>query len=256
MGPDTSGDLGSILGIWGHPDDEAWLSAGLMMRAVEAGKRVVCVTATKGEAGFPDDDPRSLTERAEVREAELANCLALMGVTEHRYLGYLDGRCSEVPDDEAVATLVSVLTEVRPDTVLTFGPDGATGHSDHIATCRWTTRAVEEAGLGDVQLMYATKTPQWRDAFMAGVDQSTVMMIDGLEPEVMDLDDIAVWFTLDDQLAARKVAAMRAQVSQIEDLAQEVGIAAFTELVREEFFRTPLPSDIDMIEYAKSLRHS
>ena len=35
MGPDTRGDVGSILGIWGHPDDEAYLAAGLMMRAVE-----------------------------------------------------------------------------------------------------------------------------------------------------------------------------------------------------------------------------
>ena len=34
MKPDTTGDLGSILGVWGHPDDEAWLSSGLMMRAV------------------------------------------------------------------------------------------------------------------------------------------------------------------------------------------------------------------------------
>ncbi len=34
MSPDTSGDLGTVLGIWAHPDDEAYLSAGLMMRAV------------------------------------------------------------------------------------------------------------------------------------------------------------------------------------------------------------------------------
>ncbi|MEP6666221.1 MAG: PIG-L family deacetylase, partial [Nocardioidaceae bacterium] len=68
MGPDTHGDLGSILGIWGHPDDEAYLTAGLMMRAVEAGHRVTCVTATKGEAGFPADDTRSDQERMAVRE--------------------------------------------------------------------------------------------------------------------------------------------------------------------------------------------
>src|ERR671922_141060 len=39
-------DLGTILGVWAHPDDEAYLSAGLMARAVRNGSRVVCVTAT------------------------------------------------------------------------------------------------------------------------------------------------------------------------------------------------------------------
>ena len=49
-------ELGTILGIWAHPDDEAWLSAGLMARAVDAGSRIVCVTATRGELGVQDAD--------------------------------------------------------------------------------------------------------------------------------------------------------------------------------------------------------
>jgi len=78
MATDTSGDLGSILGVWGHPDDEAYLSAGLMALAVDAGRRVVCVTATRGEAGFPTNDPRSVDERKTLRQAELAACLAVL----------------------------------------------------------------------------------------------------------------------------------------------------------------------------------
>jgi LmbE family N-acetylglucosaminyl deacetylase len=57
MSPDTTGDLGTVLGVWGHPDDEAYLSAGLMMRALTNGHRVVCVTATRGEAGFSGRRP-------------------------------------------------------------------------------------------------------------------------------------------------------------------------------------------------------
>jgi len=169
MGPDTRGHVGSILGIWGHLDDEAYLAAGLMMRAVEGGRRVTCVTVTKGECGFPPDDPRSTSERIAVRESELASCLSLLGVTDHRWLGYGDGQCARVPDEEAAATLAAIITEVRPDTVLTFGPDGGTGHSDHIAACRWTTLAVQLAGLGDTRLMYTTKTRRWHDEFFAGV---------------------------------------------------------------------------------------
>ena len=140
------------------------------MRAVEGGRRVTCVTATTGECGFPPDDTRSTSEPIAVREYELASCLSLLGVTEHRWLGYGDGQFARVPDEEAAATLGAIITEVRPDTVLTFGPEGGgTGHSDHIAACRWTTRAVQLAGLGDTRLMYATKTRRWHDEFFAGV---------------------------------------------------------------------------------------
>ena len=47
-------DLGTVLGVWAHPDDEAYLSGGLMAMARDAGSRVVCVTATRGELGTPD----------------------------------------------------------------------------------------------------------------------------------------------------------------------------------------------------------
>src|SRR5918998_1048475 len=47
-------ELGTILGIWAHPDDEAYLSGGLMAMARDNGSRVVCVTATRGELGTPD----------------------------------------------------------------------------------------------------------------------------------------------------------------------------------------------------------
>jgi LmbE family N-acetylglucosaminyl deacetylase len=145
MTVNTTGEIGDVVGVWAHPDDEAYLSAGLMAQAVAAGRRCVCVTATKGEAGFRDDDPRSVEERSRVREAELATCLDILGVTEHRWLGYADGRCAEVDDDEGATRLAAVIDEVRPDTVLTFGPDGGTGHTDHIAACRWTTAAVDRA---------------------------------------------------------------------------------------------------------------
>ena len=46
-------ELGTVLGVWAHPDDEAFLTAGLMAAARENRQRVVCVTATLGERGTP-----------------------------------------------------------------------------------------------------------------------------------------------------------------------------------------------------------
>ena len=145
MVTDRTGNVGTILGVWGDPDEEAYVSAGLMARAVGAGHRVVCVTATRGEAGFPAADRRSVADRKALREKELADCLAILGVPEHHYLGFPDGGCGAVPDDEAVAAIAALIDEVQPDSVLTFGPDGGTGHQDHIAACRWTTIAFDRS---------------------------------------------------------------------------------------------------------------
>ena len=49
-------ELGTILGVWAHPDDETYLSAGLMAAAADAGSRVVCITATRGEGGSMDEE--------------------------------------------------------------------------------------------------------------------------------------------------------------------------------------------------------
>ena len=95
--------LGTILGVWAHPDDETWLCAGLMARAVRAGDRVVCITATRGELGSPDEERwPSGAPLAAVRTAEMAAALAVLGVTEHHWLDYPDGGCAGVDQDEAV----------------------------------------------------------------------------------------------------------------------------------------------------------
>lgn len=247
----TDFDLGTILGVWAHPDDEAWLSAGLMAHAAAAGRRVMCVTATRGEAGFPGDDPRSVTERQHVRSTELAASLEILGVTEHHWLGYRDGECDKVPDSEAVPVIESLIAQIRPDTVLTFGPDGATGHPDHLAAFRWTTRAFERAAIPGSRLLYATQSREWTDTYID--DHADFMMIDGLEPESVTNSELAVWFTCDDELLERKVRAMRAQASQIEPIVADAGLEAFSAMVREEFFRLPRPTDMEMHDAVRAL---
>jgi LmbE family N-acetylglucosaminyl deacetylase len=235
-------ELGSVLGVWGHPDDEAYLSAGLMMGALAAGNRAVCITATRGEAGFPDDDPRSLEERAAVRETELAACFDVLGVTEHHWLSYPDGACDQVPDAEPVERLCELIEEVRPDTVLTFSPDGQTGHVDHIAASRWTTLACRRAA-PDVPLFYAVMTPEWAADFMdaAAIDQ--VMMVEGMEPPTIPASDLSLWHVLDDPLLDRKVRALRAQESQVEPLVIQMGEHRFRQINRDEMFRLASADD-------------
>src|SRR4029079_5500641 len=84
-------ELGTILGIWAHPDDEAYLSAGLMALACDNGQRVVCVTATRGESGTPDPVAWPPDRLAAERTREMARCLDVLGVREHHWLPYRDG---------------------------------------------------------------------------------------------------------------------------------------------------------------------
>jgi len=149
-------ELGTILGLWAHPDDETYLSAGLMAAAVRAGSRVACVTATRGEAGTWDEKRWPTPKMGEIREAELARCFEILGVKEHHWLEVYDGTAHEVPLEDGVQKMLPFVEEVQPDTVLTFGPDGMTGHLDHKAGSMWATEAFRLAGKKGANLYYAT----------------------------------------------------------------------------------------------------
>lgn len=234
--------LGTVLGVWAHPDDEAYLSSGLMMGALAAGNRVVCLTATRGEAGFPGDDPRSVDERAAVREDELAACLSVLGVSEHHWLAYADGGCADVDVDQAVAAVAGIVGAVQPDTVLTFGPDGGTWHPDHIATSRWTTLACRAAA-PDADLYYATKTDEWTADFLTAEVVQQVMMAEGPLPPTTATDDLAIWHVLDDEHLDRKVEGLLAQASQILPLVEQTSLEWFRSINRDELFRRPSLDD-------------
>ena len=232
-------DLGTILAVWAHPDDESYSCAGLMADAVARGRRVVCVTATRGELGSTDETrwPPG-PQLAEVRTRELAACLAELGVTEHIWLDYPDGGCADVDQAEPIARLREIAEQVRPDTVLTFGPDGGTWHPDHIAVSDWTTRAMDGAG---AEVHYASVTPDWYEMMSRFVDPSVVMMADK-DPLVHPLDALSIHVVLDGNLLDAKYRAMRCQESQIGPLLALMGDDNFRGMLAEEAFR---PADAE-----------
>lgn len=229
-------ELGTILGVWAHPDDETYLSAGLMARAIRNGQSVVCVTATKGEAGSQDESRWPQARLAEIREAELMKSLAVLGVSEHRWLGYPDGGCDTVPLGEGTERVMALIEEVRPDTVLTFGPDGQTGHPDHIAVCDWTTQAVAEAAVG-AALYYSTVTPEWWAGPGVALEPFDVWFAG--KPSITPVDELAINFVPDEALMDLKYRAIEAQESQSAGLLAAVGKDFFLEFAREETYRFP-----------------
>jgi len=214
-------ELGTVLGIWAHPDDEAFLSAGLMAAARDAGNRVVCVTATLGEQGTDDPQRWPPDRLGALRAHELRASLAALGVTEHHLLGVVDGTCAAQPHDVIVRHLARIVRSVAPDTIVTFGPDGMTGHEDHQTVSAWTT-AAHAVAAPDARLLHATTTEEFVEAWEPSREAFDVFLTDGL-PLRTHAVDLAVRLRLDPARLDRKIAALRAQASQTTALFAALG---------------------------------
>ena len=234
--------LGTVLGVWAHPDDETYLSSGLMALARRAGNRVVCVTATRGEHGT--DDPRNWppARLARTRTYELAAAMTVLGVDEHRWLDFEDGTLARLDLAHGAAMVTDLLAEIRPDTVVTFGPDGMTGHPDHRAVAEWVRRACldDTRAPGPPRLLQATVTAAFAAEF-ADIHTAVSVFGEGPPPCVAD-EEIVVEIRLDDELADLKLAALRTQATQVKPLIDAVGVDRFRQWWQVERFRSAAPT--------------
>ncbi len=135
----------TLLGLFAHPDDESFGAAATLARAAREGTRVVIVTATPGDQGYwPEEARASGRPLAEIRTEELRQACDLIGVARLEMLGFGDGTLASLPVATLEAAVLPILEQERPDSILTFGPRGITGHPDHIAIGRLATRAFYE----------------------------------------------------------------------------------------------------------------
>lgn len=137
----------SVLGIFPHPDDEAYSCAGTFARLAERGARVRMVCATNGEGG-QDLRADAGGELGAVRAGELRCSCAAIGVEEPRFLGMPDGGLGQVDFADAAGKILAEIRAARPHIVVTLGPDGVYGHPDHLALHRLVIAAFGAAGGG------------------------------------------------------------------------------------------------------------
>lgn len=128
-----------------HPDDDVMGAAGIVaLHRDDPSFRFVLVHATDGEAGeiAPSTGIRRERVGAVRREEDVAGWAAVGRQPDrHEWLGLPDGGLAGLPEGLLERRIAPILAEERPDVVLTFGPDGITGHPDHIAVGSATTRA-------------------------------------------------------------------------------------------------------------------
>jgi LmbE family N-acetylglucosaminyl deacetylase len=123
-----------LVGVFAHPDDDSYLIGGTLL--LQRGwVEPTLVFATSGGAG-PIASPSLATRQtlASVREGEQRAFLEAIGYPDARvhFLRHPDYHLPKVPFEQLAGEVEAVLREVRPQVVVSFGPDGMTSHHDHI----------------------------------------------------------------------------------------------------------------------------
>lgn len=226
--------IGSVLGIWAHPDDESYLSAGYMMLVLGQGHRVVCITASRGEEGSTDAERWPPGDAlAGLRTAESERAMAIFGVTEHHWLDYPDGGVGDADPTVAVDRILALADGFEPDVIVTFPPSGLTGHRDHQAVSRWSTEVHARMG-GRPVLLHAADLQSKLDLFADRWDELGVY-VDGGAP-VGTPDHEAMVLALTDDELDRKWQGLVAQRSQTEILFARAGHDLMRQFIATEAF--------------------
>jgi N-acetyl-1-D-myo-inositol-2-amino-2-deoxy-alpha-D-glucopyranoside deacetylase len=193
-----------VLFVHAHPDDETITTGGTIARLVDAGAAVTVLTCTRGELGEVIPDALKYLEGsgarlAQLREAELARAMGILGVSDHRFLGdpsarwggqeprrYHDSgmRWGEhgavpladiAPDSlcaadlaEVVRDIAAVIAQAEIEAVVSYDPTGGYGHPDHVRAHHAARRAAEALGVPFFQI----EPPGARDSGGFTVDVS------------------------------------------------------------------------------------
>lgn len=199
-----------LMCVLAHPDDESLATGGILAKYAAEGVETYLVTATRGELGWFGDPaeypgPQVL---GQIRAKELAEAARVLGLREVAYLDYLDGSLDQANPTEAIGRIVSHLRRIQPQVVVTFDPNGAYGHPDHIAISQYTTAAVMAAadstyhGLGTglphrvSKLYYRSFRAAEAAAYQAAFGD-LVMRIDGQERRMIAWPNWAISTRID-----------------------------------------------------------
>ncbi len=250
-----------LLLVHAHPDDESINNGVTMAKYAAEGAAVTLITCTLGEQGevlVPElahlaaDQDDGLGQH---RIGELADAMAALGVTDHRFLGgpgrYRDTGMAEsaegfamTPEDvrpesfwradllEAADHLVEVIREVRPQVLVTYDPAGGYFHPDHVQAHRVAMYASQLAGapsyrldLGDpwdIAKVYwtAMSESRLREGIRKVRESGDATGFAELDPEgpmppFATSDDLLTTAVEGSEYVEAKLAAMKAHATQI-----------------------------------------
>jgi LmbE family N-acetylglucosaminyl deacetylase len=205
-----------LLAVMAHPDDESMGCGGLILRHSRAGVPVNLICATRGEAGWMGK-PRGAVEPdlPQIRAGELEEAAAALAIGGVELWDYPDGGVSTIDPQELTQRIWEQISKLHPKAVVTFGPDGAYGHPDHISIGACTDSAVSAMAEGDRPALYHLAVDQQLIDFY---QEALRLSGDGEDPlPLVVADKIDVLVDLDADEVMMKLRAIDCHRSQLEE---------------------------------------
>jgi LmbE family N-acetylglucosaminyl deacetylase len=233
--------------VFAHPDDETFGVGGSLALHARDEVELTVILATSGESGrIADPSLATRDELGTVREAEdLASWRALGLEPDVRFLRHPDGGLGQLPRRGLVEQLRSILEELAPEVVVTFGPDGITGHPDHVAIGAAATDAFDTAA-ADVpgafrMLLHVAIAARDLDRLNRGLRARGLEPIDSTQPFMpRPVPDQEIGVRVDcSGVLDRKLEALRAHKTQSE--LEDVPFDLWPDLLGTEAFVVAVP---------------
>jgi LmbE family N-acetylglucosaminyl deacetylase len=254
--PVPAGQL-ALMAVHAHPDDEASSTGGVLAKYSDEGVTTIVVTCTNGEFGDaaggikPGEDGHDTEGVAQRRLAELREAVKHLGVTELETLGYHDSGMPEweyrnspeafcnVPLDEVAARIAALIERYRPDVLITYDPEGAYQHPDHVHAARAALAAAEAtAATGKPAKVYLTafRRSGWQMVFdalrAAGEEVPDWQLSEDEERNMREAEERITTIIDIGGVLDRKRSALLAHASQMNDswfskIPPEVAASAF-----------------------------
>jgi LmbE family N-acetylglucosaminyl deacetylase len=255
-------DTLTLMAVHAHPDDEASSTGGVLAKYGDEGVRTVVVTCTNGEFGDtpggvkPGEDGHDEQAVAQIRLAELRESCKHLGVTELELLGYHDSGMPDwdyknradafcnIPEAEVLGRIGALIELYRPQVVISYDPEGAYQHPDHVHAARCAAAAAAATGIPAKFYQTAMRRSDWRELWESLREQGVeVPEVREIPPEMlrkMAERERRITTNVDIMgVLERKRAALLAHASQIQDswfnkIPPELGARVFG---RESFIR-------------------
>jgi LmbE family N-acetylglucosaminyl deacetylase len=229
----------TLMAVHAHPDDEASSTGGVLARYSDEGVRTIVVTCTNGEFGDgpsgikPGEEGHDPDGVAQIRLAELRESCKHLGVTELETLGYHDSGMPDwdykdnpeafcnVPLETVVDRIAGLIEKYQPAIVVTYDPDGAYQHPDHVHAARAAIGAVEKTGIPAKLYLAAMRRSGWQkvaEALRAAGEHVDDWDMSEEEAQNMRESEARITTTIDiSSVLDRKRAALLTHASQIAD---------------------------------------
>ena len=157
-----------LLCVTAHPDDEASSFGGTLLQARERGYDTFVLCLTAGEAATNRANAATEEELKAIRRAEFGKACAHLNVTEGSVLEFPDGKLDRQNFFDVVGVLARWIRQLRPQVIVTFGPEGGiTAHPDHSMAGIFTTAAFQ----------WAARTNRYADQFYEGLKAHQVQKL-------------------------------------------------------------------------------